>query len=116
MGFVSAYEQKNVVLAGESTNTNGDCGYLGDPNNPDTFAYYLQQAFNIIRFAGPILVLLLTIFDLIKIVSDGKQDDQLIKLGKKTLKRVIYAVLLFILPILITTIFNFIGLYGTCVS
>ena len=68
------------------------------------------------RFAGPILVVLLTIYDLIKVVSESKQDEQLKKIGIKTLKRIIYAVLLFVLPTLITIVFNLVGLYGTCVS
>ena len=122
-GFVYADNNGNNYSGsyknnGDATNNtaSGDCGVLGDPNNEDTIAYYLQQVFNIIRFAGPILVVLLTVYDLIKVVSESKQDEQLKKVGIKTLKRVIYAVLLFVLPTLITIVFNLVGLYGTCVS
>lgn len=94
----------------------GKCGIFGDPDDPNAFAYYLQQIFDIIRFAGPILVLLMTIIDLLKLTGADKQDGELVKLGKKTLKRAIYAVALFVLPTLITIVFEMIGLYGTCVS
>ena len=96
--------------------SDSNCGILGDPNDDQTIAFYLQQVFNIIRFVGPILVLLMTILDLVKITAEQKQDGELQKIGVKTLKRLIYAVILFMLPTLITTVFNFIGLYGTCVS
>ena len=114
--YNGSYRDNSDVMTQTSNSTTGDCGVLGDPNNPDTFAYYLQQVFNIIRFLGPILVLAMTIFDLVKITAEQKQDGELQKLGAKTLKRLIYAVLIFMLPTLITTVFHFIGLYGTCVS
>ena len=102
-------ESKGFESSGE------DCtGVFGDPNNENNIAFYLQQVFNIIRFLGPILVLLMTIFDLVKITSEQKQDGELQKIGVKTLKRVIYAVILFMLPTLINTVFGLIGLYGTC--
>ncbi len=89
-------------------------GVFGSTENPEDFAYYLQKAFNLMKFLGPILVILMSIIDLVKITAEQKQDDQLIKLGKKTLKRAIFAVMLFVLPDLINYIFNLIGLYGTC--
>ena len=89
---------------------------FGDPNDEKSFAYNLQQVFNIIRFLGPVLVLLVTIKDLISVTADQKQDGELKKIGIKTLKRIIYAVILFMLPVIISTIFHLIGLYGTCIS
>lgn len=98
-----------------SNNSTGEtCGLFGDPSDPNAFAYYLQKSFDIIRFAGPILVILMTIFDLVKVTAEQKQDGELKKIGIKTLKRVIYAVILFALPTLINVVFDLIGLYGTC--
>ena len=125
VGFVSAAgTNSNGTLeisagAGKTDNSgfersDSSCGILGDPNNDQTIAFYLQQVFNIIRFLGPILVLLMTIFDLVKITAEQKQDGELQKIGVKTLKRLIYAVILFMLPTLINTVFGLIGLYGTC--
>lgn len=99
-----------------NNNSGNDCGLFGDPSDPEAFAFYLQQVFNIIRFLGPILVLLMTIMDLIKVTAEQKQDGELKKIGIKTLKRAIYAVILFALPTLLTQVFHLIGLYGTCVS
>ncbi|MBR1417076.1 MAG: hypothetical protein IJ572_04590 [Bacilli bacterium] len=94
--------------------TSGSCGVLGDPSCPNHFAYYLQVIFNIIKFLGPVLVLLMTILDLVRLTAEQKQDGELKKLGVKTVKRFLYAVILFVLPSLINGIFELIGLYGTC--
>ena len=92
-----------------------DCGgVFGSTSDPEAFAYYLQGAFNIMKFLGPILLFVLSILDLVKITAEQKQDDQLVKLAGKTLKRAVYAVLIFVLPDLINYIFGLVGLYGTC--
>lgn len=100
----------------EKTSTTDDCGVFGDPNDQKALAFYLQQVFNVIRFLGPVLVLVMTIIDLVKVTAEQKQDGELQKVGVKTLKRLIYAVIIFMLPTLITYVFHLIGLYGTCVS
>ena len=90
-------------------------GIFGDTEDPNNVAYYLNWIFNIIKFAGPILVLIVTIKDLLILTADLKQDpNEMNKLIKKTLKRIMYAVLLFILPTLVDTLFKTFGLYGTC--
>lgn len=126
MSFVKADETMDDILpsAGGGKVIGGtyygpqkfDCGTFGDPDDPNAFAYYLQQVFNIIRFAAPILVILMTIIDLVKVTAEEKQDGELKKIGIKTLKRAIYAVIIFVLPTLITIVFELVGLYGTCVS
>ena len=120
INLVPAYARdvKGIDASGGSgtvTYADYNCGgVFGSTSNPEDFAYYLQGAFNIMKFLGPILVVLMSIIDLVKITAEQKQDDQLIKLGKKTLTRAIYAVLLFILPDLLNYIFGLVGLYGTC--
>ena len=89
-------------------------GVFGTVGEPDAIATYLQTAFNLMKFLGPILVLVLSVMDLIKITAEGKQDDQLKKLGIKTMKRLVYAVIIFVLPEVINYIFTLVGLYGTC--
>ena len=96
--------------------SNSDCGVLGDPNDSNTFAFYLQRIFDVIRFLGPVLVLITTILDLVKVTAEQKQDGEIQKIGAKTLKRFIYAVLIFALPTLISSLFHLIGLYGTCIN
>lgn len=89
-------------------------GVFGDPEDPNYIAYYLQLIFNIIKFLGPVLVIVMSIIDLLKVTAEQKQDGELEKLGSKTFKRLIYAVIIFVLPTLINYIFGLIGLYGTC--
>lgn len=129
--IISGFMINMVVVNAEGSNYNGsyrddsnimkqqsyaDCGVLGNPKDSNTFAFYLQTVFDIIRFLGPVLVLVMTIIDLVKVTAEQKQDGEIQKIGVKTLKRFIYAVLIFALPTLITSIFHLIGLYGTCVS
>ncbi len=89
-------------------------GVFGDPEDPNYIAYYLQLVFNIIKFLGPVLVIITSIIDLLKVTAEQKQDGELEKLGSKTLKRLVYAVIIFVLPTLINYIFGLVGLYGTC--
>ena len=90
------------------------CGVFGDPTKDEYFAFYLQKALDIMQFLAPVLVIIMTILDLIKITSEQKQDGELKKLGFKTLKRFIYAVLVMFVPSIINIVFPLIGLYGSC--
>lgn len=102
--------------ADNSSNNNGTltCDYvLGDYDDPEYLGYYLAKLLEIIKFAGPILVVVMTIVDLIKVLANGK-NDELTKLGVKTLKRLIYAIMLFIIPSLLDWTFKLVGIYGVC--
>ena len=102
--------------ADNSSNNNGTltCDYIfGSYTNPEDFGFYLAKLLEIIKFAGPILVVVMTIVDLIKVLANGK-NDELTKLGVKTLKRLIYAIMLFIIPSLLDWTFKLVGIYGVC--
>ena len=73
----------------------------------------LKDALRLMQIAGPILVIIMTIIDLIKARATGGKDD-LSKLGTKTIKRLIYAVLLFVIPSLLDWLFGLFSIYGTC--
>lgn len=77
------------------------------------FGTEVQIIFNnilkIIQYAGPILVAIFTIIDLIKAFVSG-DDGELNKVFKKFIKRLIAAALLFFLPILVRLIFEITGL------
>ena len=77
------------------------------------FTEFLKDAFGLMKIAGPILVIIMTTIDLIKAVASGGKDD-LPKLGTKTVKRLIYAVLLFVIPSLLDWVFKLFGIYGVC--
>ena len=96
-------------------NKKNNCSSIfGDPKNPSDTAYYMQQAFNIMKFLGIIFAVVMTIKDLITAVSEQK-SDMYAKLPGKTVKRLIYAALIFMLPSIIELLFSAIGLYGaTC--
>lgn len=73
----------------------------------------LKDALRLMQIAGPILVIIMTIIDLIKATATGGKDD-LSKVGKKTVKRLIYAVLLFLIPTILNWVFSIFGIYGVC--
>lgn len=104
----------------EATNTGNNAGsltcdyILGGYDNPDDLGYYLAKLLEIIKFLGPILVIVMTIVDLVKIIALGKPEE-LNKLAVKTVKRIIYAVLLFIIPSLLDWLFKLFSVYGVCI-
>ena len=73
----------------------------------------LKDALRLMQIAGPILVIIMTIIDLIKATATGGKDD-LSKVGKKTVKRLIYAVLLFLIPTILNWVFSIFVIYGVC--
>lgn len=74
---------------------------------------FLQQVFNVIKYAGPILCLILSVFDFIKATA-SQDKDALVKAAKTTGKRVVYALILFFVPTLINFLFPLLGWVGTC--
>ena len=91
-----------------------DCtSILGSVNEEGTVAYVLQKVFNFMKILGPILVLVMTILDSVKAVTSGDKDE-LSKLLKKTAKRIIYAVLLFVFPTILNLILGWVTVHGTC--
>lgn len=99
-----------------SSNNDGTltCDYVfGSYTDPEDFGFYLAKLLEVIKFAGPILVIMMTIIDLIKVLANGK-NDELTKFAVKTIKRIIYAILLFIIPSLLDFAFKLVGIYGVC--
>lgn len=91
-----------------------DCtSILGSVNEEGTVAYVLQKVFNFMKILGPILVLVMTILDSVKAVTSSDKDE-LSKLLKKTAKRIIYAVLLFVFPTILNLILGWVTVHGTC--
>lgn len=91
-----------------------DCDAIfGDPNDSKSTAYFLKEIFKIIKFIGPILAMVLVVFDFVKAVASSDKDA-LIKAGKNAVKRIIFALLLFLIPSVIDGLFGLFGFYGTC--
>lgn len=91
-----------------------ECQYiLGDPTSKGSFAYYLDITFRFIKFIVPLLFIVLTIIDYIKVIASD-DTDQINKINKKTVIRLIFTLLLFFLPTLISTILTMMGVQGRC--
>lgn len=69
----------------------------------------VNNIFTTIQFAGPVLVVVLTILDLIKAVSAGTQEE-LKKSGKRFGQRAAAAILLFFVPLICNLLFAFAGI------
>ena len=74
---------------------------------------FLQQVFNVFKYAAPLLCLALSIVDFLKATA-SQDKDALTKAAKTTGKRIVYAIILFFIPNLINFLFNLLGWYGTC--
>ena len=105
---VKALEIENKVeykLAGAE-----DCKKL-DPKGK--FLKFLQDIFDIMKYAGPVLCLVLSTMDFIK--AAASQDKEALKKASQWfLKRLGLAILLFFIPLLIDFLFPLFGWTGTC--
>lgn len=77
------------------------------------FRYYLDITFKFIQYVAPILVIVFSTVDYFKAFFSG-DADALKQVNKKTIIRLICAVLLFVLPILIRTILSIFGISTDC--
>ena len=93
---------------------NGD-GLLGDPTREDSVAWLLQVIFNVIKVVGPILVVILSSVDFLKVIVKS-DDEAMAKAEKKLIIRLILALLLFLIPTIVQVILQVFGIYGdpTC--
>ena len=90
------------------------CQYiLGDPSKEGDFAYYLDMTFRFIKFLAPVILIVMSIIDYVKVIATS-DADALKKVNKKTITRIIFTLLIFVLPILISLILNILGLQGRC--
>ena len=86
---------------------------LGDPADSSSIAYWIQWCLDILKYAAIVLLLGLSTTEFVQaLVKDDK--DALKKALIKTLKRFVFAVLIFFLPIIVEVIMKVFGAYGTC--
>lgn len=110
--FAKEADTENILIAPPPTATE-NCGLLGDPNVDGSVAYYLQTAFNIIKYIGIVACVALTVVDGLKaVLNDDK--DALKGLANKFMRRLIYVAVLFFSPLVINLLLKLIGAYGTC--
>lgn len=110
-GYGEFKAQTNIEFNEASCNTLlGDTSVKGEP------AYYLNFAFNLMKYAAIVLLLVLTIVEYAKAVASSNQDA-IKKATTSTVKRLIIAMIIFLLPILINFVLRLLGIIstnGTC--
>ncbi len=77
--------------------------------------YALQDGFKIMKFAAPILVIILSTIDYVKAITSHDAEG-LKKANGKFVKRLIIGILIFLLPFLLDFLFETFGIYDleTC--
>lgn len=80
-------------------------GKVTDKNAP---AYYLHFAFNLIKYIAIVALLVLTVVEYVKAIASSN-TDAIKKASQNTIKRLIIAVVIFLLPILIEFLFSLFG-------
>ena len=92
------------------TSLNGcDSSLLGNPNDPDSVAWLLQTLLNYIKVLGPILVIVLSSVDFLKVIIKS-DDDAMQTAGKKLGYRLILAALLFFIPTIVEVLLGIFGI------
>lgn len=88
---------------------------LGDPENCDGKcpAYLIQWILDTIKYIAIVALLLLVTVDFLKAVVNNDKDA-LKKAGTTSIKRFIYCVLIFFVPLIVKLIMNLMGIYGSC--
>ena len=87
--YICIFAFNNKVYA-----SNLDCNSWGDVKTD------IQNIFNFMKFLVPILVIGLSIYDFIKAISQ-KDEKDIKKAFSKLLKRMIFAIIFFFLPMLL---------------
>lgn len=82
------------------------CGLLGSETSK--IVTFLSKMFNYVKVIIPILIILLSIADFLKVIFSGKDDDMK-KAMDKFIKRIIIAVVFILVPLFISIIINISG-------
>ena len=100
--YVSIYIDSNVSPDNDRTS----CGFLG--NETSKVVLFLQKIFKYIKIIIPVLIVVLSIADFIKVIGTGKDDDMK-KAINRFVKRIIIAIAFVLIPFLISLIINISG-------
>lgn len=93
----------------------GSDSVLGDPNDPDSVAWLLDQILTYATIAGMLLVVVLSSIDFLTVIVKS-DDESMAKAARKFGLRLIFAVLLFFVPTITNAILDIFGLtsQSTC--
>lgn len=84
----------------QEQNCSVDNSILGDPDDPNSVAWLVQLILNVIKVVGPILVVILSSIDFIKVIVKS-DDEAMSKAQKKLIMRLILVLLLFLIPTIV---------------
>ena len=88
----------------------GGCMFLFDCMNNMGFIFrILAKLVYYIRIIIPIILIVLIAFDLVKVVTGAADDKAKKEAANKAVKRLIYAIIVFLVPSIITLVFRKIG-------
>lgn len=99
---------------GTQKEENNNKAILGDPEDEDSVAWLIYLVLNIIKIAGPILVILLSSIDYIMVIIKS-DNDAFAKAQKKLITRLILAILLFLIPVIVQVILEVFGITGSII-
>lgn len=88
---------------------------LGDPSDMKSPAYWFQWILDLMKYIAIIALLVLVISDFFKAMTENDKDAMK-KAGNKAIRRFIYCVILFFVPIFVKIIMNWFGVYGNCLG
>ena len=92
----------------EKTSEIGCTELLGTVTNNNDPAYYINMAFNILKYIAIIILIVFTITAYLKAIL-SKDDDELNKATRRFIKRFIIAIIIFFLPTLIIVLLEWGG-------
>ena len=94
-----------------STNVSSKCtDYLGHASNNGTIAHFLDNIWDIIKVGSILLVIVFAMIDLAKTLSNDKEKIPVVL--KRTVMRLIFLIVLLILPTLVEALGNLAGVDG----
>ena len=114
----NANEIGNIIQIDNNTNTENEskpsCDkLLGDPDDNNSPAYYLQTAFDIIKYIAIVAFLVLSAGDVAKtVLSENKEMSK--EITRKILFRLIYVICIFFIPDILKAILTATKIYGDC--
>lgn len=111
VNYITNVSNISIINNLEVRHVMADCGdsLLGNPNDENSVAWLLQTLLNYIKVIGPILVIVLSSVDFLKVIVKS-DDDAMAAATKKLGYRLILAALLFFIPTIVTAILQLFGI------
>ena len=105
---------KNVAKA--VNDNDEECRTIfGEPNDPEkeSPAYWFKWVLNAMKYVAIAALIIMSILDFMKALTSNDKDA-VKKASSTTVKRFIYCVLIFFVPMIVNMIMHLLGAYGTC--